>query len=119
MSTQNLKQKDKAMILDLLNSKFENGELEMLLKEDDTGEMDFYSVTSLYELVMHLEITDIEPKKQEYVKLTRSEFNKMREEIYSSYSASGSMDTEAADCAEDAYRSVKRAELRNLIEPLV
>ncbi|ENB2053109.1 hypothetical protein D2H34_004576 [Vibrio fluvialis] len=52
----------------------------------------------------------------EYVKLTRKEFDLIREEIYSAESASGGMDEEAADVARKAYDAIKRAEKRNGIE---
>ncbi|MCG6387551.1 hypothetical protein K6U51_12690 [Vibrio fluvialis] len=52
----------------------------------------------------------------EYVKLTRREFDLIREEIYSSESQSGCMDEEPAEVARKAYDAIKRAEKRNGIE---
>lgn len=52
----------------------------------------------------------------EYVKLTRREFDLIREEIYLSESQSGCMDEEPAEVARKAYDAIKRAEKRNGIE---
>ncbi|EKO3414733.1 hypothetical protein N2V14_004085 [Vibrio fluvialis] len=52
----------------------------------------------------------------EYVKLTRKEFDLIREEIYSSESQSGCMDEEPAEVARKAFNAIKKAEKRNGID---
>lgn len=51
MILDNLNQVDKAKLFDLIVAKLDDGTLEILFKEDSTGDMDFYSVSSVESLV--------------------------------------------------------------------
>jgi hypothetical protein len=57
-------------------------------------------------------------KSANYVQLTMTQFNHMREEIYSGYSQSGCMDEASVCAAERAYVACTSAEKANLVSPL-
>lgn len=116
-----LRQTDKAKCFDWLVSKLEDGSLEMLFKNDDSGDEDFDSISSLEGLLYELQQASINPKllPSNYVKVTAFEFAQIRQEINSSYSQCGCMDEEAAEEAMRAYRAIQKVEKRNNIEPLL
>ncbi|MDI5832556.1 hypothetical protein OCF84_21455 (plasmid) [Shewanella xiamenensis] len=115
-----LKQADKAKCFDWLVSKLEDGSLEMLFKEDDSDDKDFDSVSSLDGLIFELELAGVNPKLQRsgYVNVTAFEFERIRQEIYSSYSQCGCMDDDAVEEILKAYRAIQKVEKRNDITPL-
>ncbi len=115
-----LKQSDKAKCFDWLVSKLEDGTLEMLFKEDESGDKDFDSVSSLHGLLYEFQLASINLKRQpsKYVNVTALEFDQIREEIYSSYSQCGCMDEEAVSEIMKAFRAIQKVEKRNDIDPL-
>lgn len=92
-----------------------------MFKVDSSGEHDLVSVSDFEGLVGELEVqskTLNRKKSVSYVQLTMSQFDNIREEIYSSYSQAGCMDEIAAKSAEKAYNSVLTAERANLLSTL-
>ncbi|MGR2849353.1 hypothetical protein ABMX62_20165 [Vibrio vulnificus] len=115
MVTDSIRQADKAKAFDWLVSKLEDGTLEMLFKGDDSGDVNFDSVSSFDGLVSQLEVSGNKPrpKKMPYILVTPSEFSKIEQEICSSYSQSGCMDDEPREQAEKAHDALIRVLKRN------
>jgi len=121
MITDGIKQADKAKVFDWLVGKLEDGTLEMLFKEDSSGDNDCDSVSSFEGLLGELEIASKSLSRKSSdnsIRMTMRDFNNVREEVCASYSQSGCMDDEASLQAERAYASIKATEQRNLIKPL-
>ncbi len=121
MITDGIKQADKAKVFDWLVRKLEDGSLEMLFKEDSSGDYDYDSVSSLEGLLCELEMASksfSRKSSDNLIRMTMRDFDRVREEIYASYSQSGCMDEEPRLQAEKAYASIQATEKRNLIKPL-
>lgn len=121
MITDNIKQSDKAKVFDWLVEKLEDGTLEMLFKADSTGENDLVSVSDFNGLVGEIEVCSqflSRKKSANYVLLTMNQFNRIRDEVYSSFSQAGAMDDEPGNVAVKAYYACSAAERANLVPPL-
>ncbi|HDY7754167.1 TPA: hypothetical protein ACGUPI_004345 [Vibrio vulnificus] len=117
-----LKQADKAKVFDWLVAKLEDGTLEMLFKEDDTGDMDYQSVSSFDGLVDQLEIASLKPqtKKPQYINLTEREFRAMRQAIVDSVIQSGCWENEEQEkIIALAAKATQNAEKRNALEAII
>lgn len=117
-----LKQADKANVFDWLVTKLEDGTLEMLFKEDDTGDMDYQSVSSFDGLVFQLEIASLKPqtKKPQYINLTEREFKAMRQAVVDSVVQSGCWENEEQEkIIALAAKATQSAEKRNALEAII